>query len=41
MVKSMETKETFVFNRIEIEGKPSIEQLISWFQNKMYKEDMD
>ena len=35
----METKETFVFNRIEIEGKPSIEQLISWFQNQMYKED--
>lgn len=35
----METKETFVFNRIEIEGTPSIVQLISWFQNKMYKEE--
>ena len=35
----METKETFVFNRIVIEGTPSIEQLITWFQNKLYKEE--
>ena len=35
----MESKETFVFNRIDVEGNPSISQLISWFQKKMYDDD--